>query len=98
MQLQWLMSAMKIIHNLQPVEVCKQVEDSLGVFDAAKHFDADDVVGLQDLKDEYWCPAQDKDSHHGDNLQCYQEISPCRSIRSIIGLWTTWHRELEVCF
>jgi len=54
------------------VEVGQQVEDSLSVFDAAEHLDADDVVGLQDLEDEYWCPAQDKDSHHhyqhGDNL------------------------------
>ena len=84
MQLQWLMSAMKIIHNLQPVEVGQQVEDSLSVFDAAEHLDADDVVGLQDLEDEYWCPAQDEDSdhhdQHGDNLQCYQGVSPCRSI------------------
>ena len=97
MQLQWLMSAMHIIHNLQPVEVGQEVEDSLSVFGAVEHLDVDDVIGLQDLEDEYWCPAQDKDSHHhyqhGDNLQCYQGVSPCSSIyRSIIGLWTTWHK------
>ena len=52
------------MQHANPVKICKETEARFCVFDPSKYLDANDVVGLQNLKDEYRGPAEDEDSHH----------------------------------
>ena len=52
------------MQHSRPVKICKETEASFCVFDPSKYLATDDVVGLQNLEDEYWGPAEDEDSHH----------------------------------